>query len=443
MDPNSEDGRALRKRIPLTTMPTQYFDDLCTKIKVNEVSAGHFLFHRKDPTTAFIYLLQGTISLESDALKIETITANSDAAKFAIAHQFPRKISARALDGVRYVSLALDAFEHPELDYQEQESTYMVNNDDPETQDPDDWMSTLLQCPVFQRLPAVNLQRILMSLEHIEFKKGEVIFQQGDIGDYYYIIKKGRCALSRQASKRSKPIKLFELSDHDTFGEDSLLSGEPRSMTITAISNIQLSRIDKQAFITLIKEPALTYIEPNQIQQELEPPNVTLLDIRTNDEYKQGHIAGSRNIPFFSLRMNVNDLRRDTKKIILICTDGSLSQAAAFMLINNRLDAIIVKGGMQHLPSQLNIVKETDVTLDVSGNTRHSTSLEPNSVATDKSKLPQALTNNSQNDSAIIDKLKQENQQLISELDTLKKRYRMLYKQTEKLKSILEKYKKG
>jgi len=445
VDPNSEDGQALRKRIPLNTIPSRYFNDLCTKINVNEVSAGSFLFHKADPTTAFIYLLQGSISLESGSLKIETITANSDAAKFAIAHQFPRKISARALDNVRYVNLALDAFDCPELEYQEKESTYMVdNNEDPETQASDDWMSTLLKSPIFQRLPAMNLQRVLMSLENIELKKGDIIFQQGDIGDYYYLIKKGRCALSRQASKRSKAIKLFELSDNDTFGEDSLLSGEPRSMTITAVTDMLLSRIDKKAFITLIKEPALTYIEPSQLQHELaQEPNTIFLDIRTGDEYKQGHITGSRNIPFFSLRMHIKELKRETKKIILICADGTLSEAAAFILINNKLDAIIVKGGMQHPPFQTNITRAATFTIDETDNTHNSVSFERNSIADDETKISQVLDGSRQSDTEIIHKLKQKNQDLTAELDALKKQYRILYKQTEKLKSVLDKHQKG
>lgn len=443
MDPNSEDGQALRKRIPLSTIPSQYFNDLCTEIKINEVPAGSFLFRRADPTTSFIYLLQGSIALENGSLKIETITANSDAAKFAIAHQFPRKISARALDNVRYVNLALDTFDRPELEYQEKESTYMVDIDEaPETQTSDDWMSTLLNSPVFQRLPAMNLQRVLMSLENIELKKGDIIFQQGDVGDHYYLIRKGRCALSRQASKRSKAIKLFELSDNDTFGEDSLLSGEPRSMTITAVTDMLLSRIDKKAFITLIKEPALTYIEPSQLQQELvQAPNTVLLDIRTSDEYKQGHIAGSRNIPFFSLRMRIKELKRETKKIILICADGTLSDAAAFILINNNLDAIIVKGGMQHLPCQVNITGEETFTIDKTDNTHNPASFKRNIIA--NAEPHQASANSSQRDSEIIRKLKQENQDLTAELDALKKQYRILYKQTEKLKSVLNKHQKG
>ena len=150
------------------------------------------------------------MSLEAEGLKIEKITAGTDSAKFAVAHQFPRQISARAMNKVRYVSLQLNAFdkqETEEIEDLEGESNYMVENDDDlEKEISGDWMSALLKSPIFQRLPAMNLQQVLMSLEDVEFKKGETIFKQGDSGEYYYLIKSGRCALSRKASDRAKEI---------------------------------------------------------------------------------------------------------------------------------------------------------------------------------------------------------------------------------------------
>ena len=81
-----------------------------------------------------------------------------------------------------------------------------------ETQgDSDDWMTALLKSPIFQRLPPVNLQKILMSLEAVHFGKGEVILDQGGMGDYYYLIKNGKCELSRKPTPNAKEIKLAQL----------------------------------------------------------------------------------------------------------------------------------------------------------------------------------------------------------------------------------------
>ncbi|BCG65583.1 MAG: hypothetical protein methR_P3428 [Methyloprofundus sp.] len=445
-DPKLEASQALRKLIPFITMPALQFKQLYSEIKVIEVSQGNFLFKNGDTTNAFFYLIEGAVSLEAHDFKIETITASTEAAKFALAHQFPRKISARAIDNVRYVSLSLNIFDKQVTGSEEKESTYMAESNDLETDEPDDWMSVLLKSPIFQRLPAMNLQQILISLEEVRYKKGEMIVSQGDSGDYYYIIRQGRCALSRKASARAKEIKLLELCAPDTFGEDALLSGETRSMTVTAMGDMVLSRIDKERFIKLIKDPVLTYIDYADICNQ---NNMSILDIRPADAYNEYHIRGSENIPFFSLRMRVKDFKKESN-IVIVCDDGSLSAAAAFFLIKNKLDALILKGGMGSVPSEAESSNKSSFAIDESGVETgvFSRADESEGVPSEKLELTMApVSEETFEESGEINAglqqenqdLKQENKYLTSELEGLKKQYRMLFKQTERLKAVLDK----
>jgi CRP-like cAMP-binding protein len=446
VDPKLEASQALRKLVPFITMPARQFKQLYQDIKVIDVSPGEFLFKNGDITNAFCYLIEGSVSLEAHDFKIETITAGTEAAKFALAHQFPRKISARAIDNVRYVSLRLNIFDKQAISGEEKESTDMAENNDLETEEPNDWMSVLLKSPIFQRLPAMNLQQILISLEEVCYKKGEVIARQGDPGDYYYIIRKGCCALSRKASERAKEIKLLELCAPETFGEDALLSGEARSMTITAISDMVLSRIDKERFIKLIKEPVLTYIDYAEICNQ---NNMSILDIRPTDIYNEYHIRGSENIPFFSLRMRVKDFKKESN-IVIVCEDGNLSAAAAFFLIKNRLDAVILKGGMGNVPKEFEGSNEVSFSIDESGVETgiFSRDNKPANIPSEGLELTmvpvseEAFAESGEADTGLQQEnqvLKQENKRLTSELESLKKQYRMLFKQTEKLKAVLDK----
>ena len=454
VDPNSPEGQNLRKSFPLVTMPAQQFNLLCAEISVSEIPKGDFLFTRHDSTKSFIYLIGGSVSLEAGTLKVETINADSDSAKFALAHQFPRKISARAISNVRYISLNLDAFEQKEVEYEEKESVYMIDNEgsEKEADNKGDWMSALLKSPIFQRLPAMNLQQVLMSLQEVKLEKGDVLFHQGDAGDYYYLVREGRCTLSRKASERAKEIILTELGENETFGEDSLLSGAPRSMTITAATDMVLSRIDKERFISLIKKPALKYITyPELLHEQAKDLTPLILDIRPVNEYNEAHIEGSRNIPFFSLRMHIKDLKKETKKVIIICADGTLSEAAAFSLIKNKIDAVILKGGMQSAPKNISYTGEATFAIDDNDQKSHifferdedstadtdisSTTNQQTSTA-DSLKQETELDLQQENQS-----LKAENSRLNNELDGAKKKYRMLLKQTEKLKDVLDKLK--
>jgi len=447
VDPKSEEGQALRKLFPLVTMPARQYNALCSEINVTETPKGSFLFQQGEAPDSFIYLIQGSVSLEAEEFKIETISAGTDAAQFAIAHQFPRQISARAVDNVRYVSLQLNAFDKQETEDIEEESDYMVENEgDSEQEASGDWMSALLKSPVFQRLPAMNLQQVLISLDEVEFSKGDVIFRQGDSGDYYYLVRKGRCALSRKASDRGKEIKLLELGENETFGEDALLSGEPRSMTITAMTDMVLSRIDKDRFVKLIKEPALKYVDYHGLLNErAHNQDMIIVDIRAADEYKKNHIEGSQNIPFFSLRIHVKDLKKQSKKIALVCANGTLSEAAAFVLIKSRVDAVILLGGMQSVIEEPEKVEAATFSIDESDDVEKShviASVEPG--VSENLSLDQAIedSSNTKKDNNLEQEnqaLKAENKRLMADIERVKGQYKLLYTQTEKLKAAFDK----
>lgn len=346
VDVNSEDGLIIRKLIPLATLPGAQFNALCAEMTVEEIQDG-FLFKKGDPVSQLVYLISGEVTLQAAGLVVDVITASSDSARFALAHQIPRKIDAVANGRVRFLRLNTDIVNNtPPLVYKEDDS-YMVID---ETEgDPDDWMTVLLRSPIFQRLPPANLQKILMGLEAVHFKKGETILEQGGAGDYYYLIKTGQCLLTRKPSPNAKEIKLAQLANGDTFGEDALLSGAPRNVTITALTDIVLLRLDKKQFISLIKEPSLKFVDYAGMQEAVKQGAI-LLDVRSQDDYGDQHLDGSINAPFFSLRMQLKVLSQE-KSVVVVCRDGKTSEAAAFLLLRNKIDAMILRGGMEGLAS--------------------------------------------------------------------------------------------
>jgi rhodanese-related sulfurtransferase len=57
----------------------------------------------------------------------------------------------------------------------------------------------------------------------------------------------------------------------------------------------------------------------------------TILDVRTSQEFAQGHAPGSRNIPLDRLSDHLADLDR-TKHLLVCCASGARSAAAKAML---------------------------------------------------------------------------------------------------------------
>ena len=57
-----------------------------------------------------------------------------------------------------------------------------------------------------------------------------------------------------------------------------------------------------------------------------------IVDVRTPEEYRSGHIAESVNIPLNTIPNKVNELKRKNKPIITCCRSGARSGMAADQL---------------------------------------------------------------------------------------------------------------
>ncbi len=348
IDSRSEQGRAVRQLIPLATLPFSKFESLCKQLKIEEANDGDFLFRIGESSKDLFFLVDGSINLRIDGLEIETINAGTDSARFALAHQIPRKVNGVANGRIRFLRLNPDMMNSVEEAIKPESNNIMI---DDELEDNDDWMTTLLKSPVFRMLPPANLQKVLISLQEISFNAGDVIIHQGDEGDYYYIIKKGLCTISRKPAANSKEIKLGQLSDLDTFGEDALISGQPRNVTITAFNNVSLLRLGKEQFLSLIKQPTLKYISyPETL--ELLSKGAELIDVREPDDFKKINLPKSINIPFFTLRMQMKNLNRQ-KPVIVVCWDGKTSETASFILVRHKFNALVLIGGINRINTSL------------------------------------------------------------------------------------------
>lgn len=280
-----------------------------------------------------------------------------------------------------------------------------------------------------------------MSLEAVHFSKGEVIVSQGSRGDYYYLIKNGQCELTRRPSPNAKEIRLAQLATGDTFGEDSLLSDAPRNVTITALTDISLLRLNKQHFVSLIKEPSLKFVTYPEMQEAVRQGAI-LLDVRTPDDYQNHHLDGSINEPFFSLRMQLKTLNRN-RPIIVVCGDGKTSEAAVFLLLRNKINAMILSGGMAAIPSapehritpadELDIIDARPESLPQKRNIGSSGGAQDHQIRLLQSEIEALkMTNQQLNDKCM--KLEFDKQHA-------EKQARILHKQLEKLTQVLDKLK--
>lgn len=86
---------------------------------------------------------------------------------------------------------------------------------------------------------------------------------------------------------------------------------------------------------------------------ELLKNGAIILDVRPSEEYRGGHIQGSKNIPVNTIQSNIEEIRKYGKPIITCCASGMRGGVAATHLKSSGIES--VNGG--NWGSLQNIVK--------------------------------------------------------------------------------------
>jgi CRP-like cAMP-binding protein len=84
------------------------------------------------------------------------------------------------------------------------------------------------------------------------FGPGEVILRQGDPGDSLYVVRSGQVVV--QIGAGTGPKTVATLLAGQFFGEMSLMTGESRSATVVARTDVECYIVDKEAFQEILEE---------------------------------------------------------------------------------------------------------------------------------------------------------------------------------------------
>lgn len=342
--PNTTSDDALLKNlVPLNTLSDEQLGELLSRVTVEKAKKGRYLFREGDTDHQNIYLLHGTIALLSGQKEMDLVSSGTQTARFALAHQLPRKHSAQARTAVTYVRI--DSRMLSDMLARSHSASYEVS--DIEQPSSGDWMSLLLQSPVFQQIPPANLQRVMMRMEEIQVSQGDEIIRQGDEGDYFYLISRGECSVTRSPEEGHAPVELAKLRAGKGFGEEALISDKPRSSSVTMLSDGVLVRLNKQDFIQLVKQPLSRTVSYESARKEIEG-GALWLDVRTPEEYEAGHLPGAINLPFFSLRFQASSLTMD-RAYMVYGEEVGQSATAAYLLTERGAEVFVLDIGWAEL----------------------------------------------------------------------------------------------
>jgi rhodanese-related sulfurtransferase len=92
---------------------------------------------------------------------------------------------------------------------------------------------------------------------------------------------------------------------------------------------------------------------PNVNFAELVKNGAVILDVRSKNEFSDGHIKGAINIPVEQLGNNLHKLKDKNRQIITCCASGARSGFAKKMLISNGYLNVYNGGGWSSLNQKI------------------------------------------------------------------------------------------
>ncbi len=115
------------------------------------------------------------------------------------------------------------------------------------------------------------------------FRRGDRIVSQGETGDVFFVILRGRVAVS-VSSPEGREVVLSSLGEAEHFGEMALLEDAPRSASVTAAERTEVAILTRAAFLSLLRRNfVLTRSLLQSLSQRLRHADATIEGLASLD----------------------------------------------------------------------------------------------------------------------------------------------------------------
>lgn len=146
-------------------------------------------------------------------------------------------------------------------------------------------IEALKEIPLFRHFKDDELETLAKGLSEVLYTAGETITRQGAIAHYLYLLTSGRAEIRTTYDPdgdgplppQTKTLATIEAPD--VFGEMGLITGEPRTADVVAITDVECLRLGKHTFEqVLLKRPEIA----NELSERLAHQRIDLIAAREN-----------------------------------------------------------------------------------------------------------------------------------------------------------------
>jgi len=160
-------------------------------------------------------------------------------------------------------------------------------------------LQSLRGVALFRTLTEQELETLATGMSHVIYTAGETITRQGAVAHFLYVLTNGKAEVRTKFDPDGDGPKprvdklVATISAPDVFGEMGLITGEPRSADVVAITDVDCYRLGKETFERiLLKRPVIA----TELSAKLASRRVELIAAREglDDAAKQAREASER-----------------------------------------------------------------------------------------------------------------------------------------------------
>ena len=334
----SEDLAKIKQLNPFKKMNEGDFTNVMVGAKLLPVPKGKMIFKRADEDSKVYWLISGSIDLLDENFEAKNLKAGEIAARNPIDNYSPHLLTAVSREKLKVLTIERKALGNFARSKKLSPSKSKVKRVEV------DWMSALVNSPLFEFIPPTNIQKLFGKFEAVQMTKGTAVIKQGDKGDFFYVIQSGVAKVERRSGNKS--VVLAKLRAGDNFGQDALVSDIPRNATVTMTTNGKIMRLSAPDFESLLMKPVIERMGMEETMEMMKQgnPKTYIIDVRSAKEVEADKVANSLNVPLLLLRKNAPRL---SKKAIYVMADegGKRAELGAYILNEKGLTAYVLKRG--------------------------------------------------------------------------------------------------
>ena len=336
----------LKNYYPFNKMEEKFLPLLLKQFKTVEFNRGEDIFKHDDNKVYAKYVIEGRVKItypsgREKVLKAESLSAYYPVGEVNSNKRLSSEVESKSAKVMIMNNIFLDHFVVWDNLFKESSSDSPLRGHESY-----DWVVGLLNSKAVQMLPRGHVDQIFKNLEPLYVKQGEEIISEGDFGDFCYIIVKGDADIFKVVAEGEE--KVATIGAGALFGENALVSKDPRNASVRMVTNGLLMQMAGEKFSSLLKSHVVRWITTDTTYEML-LEGAVLVDVREMIEFEEESFHDSINIPLGELRDKAENLLKKDVPVITCSGTGLRCASAAFLLATLGYDVYSMQGGVKGL----------------------------------------------------------------------------------------------